>query len=276
MPRGVRQALEDAEAAYASLQHDHEWMHVSLAARAMASVASDGVAAAEKLWAEAQWRGEPVDARPLEAVARGMQAAAAIRRAHWDEAEDRLAGILTTIEETGADIYTTSCLAYVEAARIATHRGDLVMGQRHMARAALVTPKLTAAFPVYSVFTLHEMARSYIEQGDVAGARQVIRTASDILALRPRLGVLVDEHEALRKKLADQPAGLVGPSSLTAAELRLLPYLTTHLTYPEIGERLYVSKHTVKTQAMSIYRKLIVSSRGEAVDKARDIGLINS
>jgi LuxR family maltose regulon positive regulatory protein len=68
----------------------------------------------------------------------------------------------------------------------------------------------------------------------------------------------------------------VGPSSLTGAELRLLPFLVTHLTYPEIGERLYVSKHTVKTQAMSIYRKLSVSSRSEAVAKARDIGLIST
>jgi LuxR family maltose regulon positive regulatory protein len=49
----------------------------------------------------------------------------------------------------------------------------------------------------------------------------------------------------------------------------------THLSYPEIGERLYVSRHTVKTQAMSIYRKLGVSSRDGAVQKAREIGLIS-
>jgi LuxR family maltose regulon positive regulatory protein len=49
----------------------------------------------------------------------------------------------------------------------------------------------------------------------------------------------------------------------------------THLTYPEIGDRLYVSRHTVKTQAMSIYRKLGVSSRAEAVSKAREVGLIS-
>jgi DNA-binding CsgD family transcriptional regulator len=43
-------------------------------------------------------------------------------------------------------------------------------------------------------------------------------------------------------------------SSLAAAELRLLPLLPTQLTFAEIGERLSVSHHTVKSQAMSVYR----------------------
>jgi LuxR family transcriptional regulator, maltose regulon positive regulatory protein len=68
----------------------------------------------------------------------------------------------------------------------------------------------------------------------------------------------------------------VGASSLTAAELRLAPLLATHLTFPEIGERLYVSRHTVKTQAISVYRKLGVTSRGEAVERMRATGLLGA
>jgi LuxR family maltose regulon positive regulatory protein len=68
--------------------------------------------------------------------------------------------------------------------------------------------------------------------------------------------------------------GRVGASALTNAELRLLPMLATHLSFPEIGERLFVSRHTVKTQAMSIYRKLEASSRSEAVRKAEETGLL--
>ena len=64
-------------------------------------------------------------------------------------------------------------------------------------------------------------------------------------------------------------------SSLTAAELRLLPLLTTHLTFREIGDRLFVSRNTVKTQAISIYRKLGASSRGEAVQRAVELGLVD-
>jgi LuxR family transcriptional regulator, maltose regulon positive regulatory protein len=65
----------------------------------------------------------------------------------------------------------------------------------------------------------------------------------------------------------------VGASSLTAAELRLLPLLPTHLSFQEIGERLYLSKNTVKTQAYSVYRKLGVSSRSEAVTRTHELGL---
>jgi LuxR family maltose regulon positive regulatory protein len=63
-------------------------------------------------------------------------------------------------------------------------------------------------------------------------------------------------------------------STLTTAELRLLPLLATHLNFPEIGQRLYISKNTVKTQVVSIYRKLGVSSRGEAVQQLEGIGLL--
>jgi LuxR family transcriptional regulator, maltose regulon positive regulatory protein len=63
-------------------------------------------------------------------------------------------------------------------------------------------------------------------------------------------------------------------STLTTAELRLLPLLPTHLTFQEIGERLYISKHTVKTQAISIYHKLGASSRSEAITRLQEIGLL--
>ena len=48
----------------------------------------------------------------------------------------------------------------------------------------------------------------------------------------------------------------------------MLPYLQTHLTASGIAERLFVSSHTVKAEVKSIYRKLGVSSRHDAVQKA--------
>ena len=64
--------------------------------------------------------------------------------------------------------------------------------------------------------------------------------------------------------------GRPGASTLTEAELRLVPYLTTHLSFREIGERLYVSRNTVRSQAMAVYRKLNVTSRSGAVERALD------
>ena len=71
------------------------------------------------------------------------------------------------------------------------------------------------------------------------------------------------------------PAG-AWAMSLTGAELRLLPYLATHLTFPEIASRLYISRNTVKTEASSIYRKLGASSRSEAIERAVEVGLLES
>ena len=67
---------------------------------------------------------------------------------------------------------------------------------------------------------------------------------------------------------------LAGGPPLTPAELRLLPYLQTHLTFKQIGERLFVSRNTVSSEVGSIYRKLGVSSRSDAVQQATTVGLL--
>jgi LuxR family maltose regulon positive regulatory protein len=53
-----------------------------------------------------------------------------------------------------------------------------------------------------------------------------------------------------------------------------LRYLPTNLSLREIGDELYVSVHTVKTHIKHLYVKLGVHSRGEAVDRARVLGLL--
>jgi LuxR family maltose regulon positive regulatory protein len=63
-------------------------------------------------------------------------------------------------------------------------------------------------------------------------------------------------------------------SSLTTAEQRLVPLLSTDLSFRELGDRLRLSPRMTKFQASSIYRKLGVSSRSEAVDRLRLLGLL--
>jgi ATP/maltotriose-dependent transcriptional regulator MalT len=66
------------------------------------------------------------------------------------------------------------------------------------------------------------------------------------------------------------PAG----QALTGAELRLLPLLSTHLSFPEIAGEFALSRNTVRSQAYSIYQKLGVSSRSQAVARSRELGLL--
>jgi len=109
----------------------------------------------------------------------------------------------------------------------------------------------------------------------------VVLVLDDVHLLRNRecrdsLSVLVGQAWALRAQLsADLASSIPGPSSLTSAELRVLPMLTTHLTFPEIGAELFLSPHTVKSQAISIYRKLGASSRTQAVARSRELGLLD-
>jgi LuxR family transcriptional regulator, maltose regulon positive regulatory protein len=67
---------------------------------------------------------------------------------------------------------------------------------------------------------------------------------------------------------------VLGASALTAAELHLLPLVSTHLTFPEIAEELFLSRNTIKSQASSIYRKLGTSTRSQAIPRSRELGLL--
>ena len=108
-----------------------------------------------------------------------------------------------------------------------------------------------------------------------ARARQLLREIDDIVSRRPALGTLIDEVTDFRDVMASHAAPkATGTLPLTPAELRLLPYLQTHLTTEKIAERLFVSKHTVRAELRAIYRKLDVSSRNDAVQRATAIGLL--
>jgi LuxR family transcriptional regulator, maltose regulon positive regulatory protein len=63
------------------------------------------------------------------------------------------------------------------------------------------------------------------------------------------------------------------PEPLTAAELRVLKLLPTS-TYPQMAASLYVSRNTVKTHLRSVYQKLGVASRSEAIERAVDLRLL--
>ena len=146
---------------------------------------------------------------------------------------------------------------------------------RLVAHAARLRPLLTYALPVVSTQALIELGWAYLALGDASGVRAVLRQTRDVFEQRPELGVLPQRAADLRAKLTTITAGTGGASSLTTAELRLLPLLSTHLTLKEISERLYLSRNTVKTQATSLYRKFGVSSRRDAITRMHELGLLS-
>ena len=165
-------------------------------------------------------------------------------------------------------------MTYALAARVALHRGEAERADELLARAQRLRPRLTYALPYLSVQTRLELARAYLTIADAGGAETMLREIGALLRRQPDLGTLLPEVEELRSSLETMRTNAPGASTLTEAELRLLPYLATHLSFREIGERLYVSRHTVKSHAMAVYRKLNVNSRNGAVERAGDLGLL--
>jgi LuxR family maltose regulon positive regulatory protein len=201
----------------------------------------------------------------------------AIDRGRWAEAAERLGKAFEVIDEYRLQDYVVSVLAFAVAARLAVQRGDLEEADRQLTRAMRARPSCTVALPFFAVRARLQLAKVYSIRGDQAAARHLMREIDELLRQRPALGTLVDQVAEVRQTVAaNAQLGATGAAPLTGAELRLLPYLQTHLTIGEIGERLFVSRNTVSSEVASIYRKLGVSSRNNAVLQATRIGLLGA
>lgn len=159
-------------------------------------------------------------------------------------------------------------------ARIAMAHGAIPRARADLVHAQRLRPSLTYAFPWLALRGRFDLIRAHLALADPGGARMLLSEVDEIIAMRPEMGALLDERDELATRIGVIRGGQAGASTLTMAELRILPMLTTHLTFREIGERLFVSSNTVKTQAISIYRKLDATSRNEAVERAVELGLL--
>ena len=199
----------------------------------------------------------------------------AMDRGEWKEAAGRLELALGTIDAQGLDDYVSSLPAFAGAARLSLHHGDVKDAHRRLAQAMQARPAATYLLPYLAVRLRLQLAKVFLAIADLGPVHQLLREIDDILSRRPALGILVDEVRDFHSTLTSSvPPDSTGSVPLTPAELRLLPYLQTHLTADMIAKRLFISVHTVKTEVKSIYRKLGVSSRDDAVRKATAIGLL--
>jgi LuxR family maltose regulon positive regulatory protein len=91
----------------------------------------------------------------------------------------------------------------------------------------------------------------------------------------PLLADIINLLRGARAPSTD-PERLAEPEGLSRSELRVLRYLPTNLTRPEIARELYVSVNTVNTHVRNIYAKLGVSDRSSAVQRAREQRLLST
>jgi DNA-binding CsgD family transcriptional regulator len=124
--------------------------------------------------------------------------------------------------------------------------------------------------------TAVELAGALLCRGEAAAARDLLDgagQAADALPDAPALRAAIDDAWGKADDIA--VGALDDGEALTLAELRVLRFLPSYLTLGQIAARLHVSTNTVKTQAHAVYRKLGVSSRSGAVERAAAIGLVD-
>lgn len=159
--------------------------------------------------------------------------------------------------------------AYVEASE---HRREEALADLAKGRALL--SRLQDFGGWFEVETAAALAAAALELNDAAEATRLLAIARGHLAGltdAPMLDAWVEEIAAGIGRLT---AG--GFDELTPAELRVLSFVPSHLSYRQIAAELIVSPNTVKTQIRSAYLKLGVSSRQEAVEACRQAGIARS
>lgn len=273
---GADQMLDDTTTACEALPPGHPWRPAAVLGRAAALLLSGATADAENELVLAIELAAAAGANELTIVGlclRSLVAAGENERSDAEAFAAEAASVSTA--EPPVQSLVALLLDAVEA-RNASLRGDAAEATAALERAERLLPVATPAVPWLAVYALLELARVRLALLDADGARALLRNAGDIFRVRPRLGALVEQSAALDRHAhaLSEPEGRWA-SSLTPAEQRLLPLLATHLSFREIGERLYVSRNTVKTQAIAVYRKFGVTSRSAAIERAVALGLID-
>ena len=182
----------------------------------------------------------------------------------------------TRIDARGLEEPMTRGLVCAVSAFARAHRGRVEEARADVAEAGEIFGRHDALMPWYDTQARLALARAQLRLSDVTAARALTAEVARGAARIPdavRLRTWIDDAWDRADTFAVQ--ALAGPGSLTTAELRVLRFLPSHLSFREIAERLQVSANTVKTQAHAAYRKLDASSRSTAVERARAVGLLD-
>lgn len=267
--RGPRQMLADAGTAAGKLAAQSPWHAAALHMRACAALLLDAADEADALLAAAV--ASPAAAPETRMIALAQLSFLAHDRGdaaateHFADQARMLAAAL--------DGAPTTAIALAASAHSALRQGRWADARDLVRTADGLAASVTDALPWLAITTRLEIARCYLILRDVASARDLVDQIDGLLDARPRVGVLVDRARSLRHEVAVLPKPETKSAGLTPAELRLVPLLATHLSFREIANELLVSRNTVKTQAISIYRKLGVSGRSEALVAAEELGV---
>jgi LuxR family maltose regulon positive regulatory protein len=276
-PDGLTQARRAFDEAWRLERHrpgDWRRMVVANVARThyLSGAADRAAAMYVRILDELETAGEGLD--PDRAGCHAYLALIAQDAGRWEEAEELVVKAEGLDPKMGLD-YSTHFSGYLDMLlshlRLLSHKGDSkTMEFARMIDDFMVNMVHHAPWVLLMAdVTLGEVA---LEQGDLAAARRWSDRAQRTLAGWSDAGLY--GRRALR--LADALERRTFEEPLTPAERRVLELLPSHLPIKRVAQRLNLSQSTVKTHLRAIYRKLEVSSRVDAVERARAMGLLHA
>jgi LuxR family transcriptional regulator, maltose regulon positive regulatory protein len=203
----------------------------------------------------------------------GSAAAFEAELGNWAEAEQLARRSLEISSTHAMNEHWMTSEAHLALGLLHAHRSELEQAERELERAAEVGRR--GAGPVITSHALLHLALVRIARDDGEAAREALEEAERRVSAAPDAGPLLPRRLAdARRRLTPAPRSVLAGDELSDRELEVLRLFATPMTQREIGDRLYVSINTVKSHAKSIFRKLDVSDRSEAVERARDLNLL--
>jgi LuxR family maltose regulon positive regulatory protein len=214
---------------------------------------------------------------PLVALfALGLLALMDCESENWNAAAGRLNEARRIIDSSDLREYWMTAAVELAGGLAAERDGDLARAESSMARSLVLYRRGRA--PVETANALLHLARVHhrqdlyvVARDEVEEARMLVRSCPDPGPRILRLIARAQGHLRIPGRATPAPAG---SDELSDRELGILRLLAGELTQRQIGSELYLSLNTVKSHTRSIFRKLGVSGRDEAVARARELELI--
>ena len=273
--QGIAQTARDAARARSMAAPDSVWFAVSCFLEGAAlHLLGDLDAAAGRLDEGARCAGPA--APSLRVLCLAQSSVLAFERGDRDTGIDLAARARDEVARSGLADEPGSALAFAVSAFADAHDGPVDDARVAADEARRLLDAAGDGSPWFDAEVRVVLARAELRLSDAAAARVLLVEASRALRTVPETTAVHAWIDDTWERADTFAAGAVGgPSTLTTAELRVLRFLPSHLSFREIAARLHVSANTVKTQAHAVYRKLYASSRSEAVARAREVGLVD-
>jgi LuxR family maltose regulon positive regulatory protein len=211
--------------------------------------------------------------------AAGHLALLEVLQGRWLEGAERASATIERIEALGLNNQLSSGAAYVAAAVTAAHRHQVDEAHQRLRAVTAMEQAISLGTP-FDGLEIHTFAaEAELLLGNIVAARRHAQQATDFLDRVGDGGVHAARLDTVAAQIAvqpvdSQPAANEEPGPLTVRERQVLSLLQSELTLQEIGHQLYVSRNTAKTHTSRVYKKLGVSSREEALTRARELDLI--